>query len=178
MAADPTQMTQRQRFEALALPHLDAAFNLARWLARNDQDASDVVQEAYLRAYQAFDGMRGDNARPWLLAIVRNTCFSWLARNRPDALHVPFDEELHGGPDENADPLRRALRAEDKRSVDAAIERLPLEFREVVVLRELEDLSYKEIAAVLGVPMGTVMSRLSRGRRLLATYLANAADGG
>jgi RNA polymerase sigma factor (sigma-70 family) len=177
MAADPNLSTQRRRFEALALPHLDAAFNLARWLARNDQDASDIVQEAFLRAFEAFAGMRGENARPWLLAIVRNTCFTWLARNRPAAMHVPFDEELHAGPDEDADPMLYAVRADDKRRVDAAIERLPLEFREVVVLRELEDMSYKEIAAVLNLPMGTVMSRLSRGRRLLLGYLADGAIG-
>jgi RNA polymerase sigma-70 factor (ECF subfamily) len=178
MAADHTLSMLHRRFEALALPHLDAAFNLARWLARNDQDASDIVQEAFLRAFEAFDGMRGDNARPWLLAIVRNTCFTWLARHRPGTSLLPYDEEVHATADEEANPERCALRADDKRRVDAAIERLPIEFREVIVLRELEDLSYKEIATVLALPIGTVMSRLSRGRRLLAQYLGNGADGG
>lgn len=175
MTDDPALSRKRARFEALALPHLDAAFNLARWLARDDQDACDIVQDAFLRAFNAFDGLRGDNARPWLLAIVRNTCFSWLARNRAGALQVPYDEEMHAPADCDADPEQLALCADERSRVDAAIALLPLEFREVVVLRELEDLSYKEIAAVLAIPMGTVMSRLARGRRLLAQALG--ADG-
>jgi len=177
MTDDPTLSRKRARFEALALPHLDAAFNLARWLARDDQDASDIVQDAFLRAFDAFDGLRGDNARPWLLAIVRNTCFSWLARNRPGALHVPYDEEMHAQADIEADPERLALGAEERGRIDAALGRLPLEFREAIVLRELEELSYKEIAAVLAIPIGTVMSRLARGRRLLAQFLGDGAIG-
>jgi len=169
--------TRRQRFEALVMPHLDAAFNLARWLARDANDASDVVQEAFLRAFESFDGMRGDNAKPWLLAIVRNTCFSWLARNRPASIHISYEEEVHGLPDPEANPELLALRADDRRCVDAAIERLPLEFREVLVLRELDDMSYKEIATVLAIPVGTVMSRLARGRRLLEGYLTAGATG-
>jgi len=164
------------RFEALVLPHLDSAFNLARWLARDAQDTDDVVQEAFLRAFDSFDGLRGDNARPWLLAIVRNTCFNWLARNRPGKEQVEYEEELHALPDLEANPESLALRADDCRRVDAAIERLPLEFREVIVLRELEDMSYKEIAVVLDIPIGTVMSRLARARHLLVRYLS--ADGG
>lgn len=177
MADDPNFPERRKRFEALALPHLDAAFNLARWLVRDSQDASDVVQEAFLRAFDAFDGMRGDNARPWLLAIVRNTSFTWLARNRPGSSQVSYDEEIHGLPDPDANPELLALRADDRCRVDAAIEHLPPEFREVVVLRELEDMSYKEIATVLAIPMGTVMSRLARGRHLLAAYLTAGGNG-
>jgi RNA polymerase sigma-70 factor (ECF subfamily) len=177
MVNDPNLSERRRRFAALALPHLDAAFNLARWLARDSQDASDVVQEAFLRAFSSFDGMRGDNARPWLLTIVRNTCFTWLAQNRPGREQVSYDEKIHGLPDPDADPELLALRADDRRRVDAAIERLPLEFREVIVLRELEDMSYKEIAIVLAIPMGTVMSRLTRGRNLLATYLTAEGKG-
>jgi RNA polymerase sigma factor (sigma-70 family) len=175
MVEDSDLSKRRKRFEALALPHLDAAFNLARWLARDSQDANDVVQEAFLRAFDSFDGMRGDNARPWLLAIVRNTCFTWLARNRPGGGQVSYDEETHGLVDPDANPELLALRADDRRRVDMAIENLPLEFREVVVLRELEDMSYKEIATVLAIPVGTVMSRLARGRHLLAADLT--ADG-
>ncbi len=172
MADDPTLAKKRARFEALALPHLDAAFNLARWLARDGHDANDIVQEAFLRAFDAFEGLHGDNARPWLLAIVRNTCFTWLARNRPDGDQVPYDDAIHALPDAETDPALLALRADEVRRVDAAIERLPLEFRAVVVLRELEDLSYKEIAKVLSIPIGTVMSRLARARHLLARDLA------
>ncbi|MBA3996605.1 MAG: RNA polymerase subunit sigma [Candidatus Accumulibacter sp.] len=176
MADDPNLSSRRARFEALALPHLDAAFNLARWLARDSDDARDIVQEAFLRAFDAFDGLRGDNARPWLLAIVRNTCFTWLAHNRGARGQVPYEESQHAQSDPTADPAWLALRADERQRVDAAIEHLPPEFREVVVLRELDDLSYKEIAGVLSIPVGTVMSRLARGRHLLARYLT--ADGG
>lgn len=164
------------RFEALVMPHLDAAFNLARWLARDAQDADDIVQEAFLRAFDSFAGMHGDNARPWLLAIVRNTCFTWLARNRPGSEQVSYDEELHAPADLDADPARLAIRVDQCRRVDRAIEALPLEFREVVVLREIEDLAYKEIAVVLAIPIGTVMSRLSRARQLLAKELQAMGD--
>jgi RNA polymerase sigma-70 factor (ECF subfamily) len=170
---DDTTKPRRARFEALALPHLDAAYNLARWLVRDTQDARDVVQEAFLRALVAFDGLRGDNARPWLLAIVRNTAFTWLAQHRKSEW-VAYDEQLHGRIDDDADPQVLALRADDRLRVDQAIERLPLEFREAIVLRELEELSYREIAQVLAVPIGTVMSRLARGRRLLARDLSEA----
>jgi RNA polymerase sigma factor (sigma-70 family) len=177
MTDESTLSRKRARFEALALPHLDAAFNLARWLARDDQDARDIVQDAFLRAFGAFDGLRGDDARPWLLAIVRNTCFSWLAKNRNGALHVPYDEELHAVADLDTDPARLALRADERRRIDEALGRLPLEFREAIVLREMEDMSYREIAQVLAIPIGTVMSRLARGRSLLARFLTDAADG-
>ena len=162
-------------FEQHMLPHLDAAYNLARWLLRSAQEAEDAVQESSLRALRYAGTLRGEDARPWLLGIVRNTCFTWLARNRPGSEQLSYDEEAHPLVDADADPELLALRADDKRRVDAAIGRLPLEFREVVILRELEELSYKEIAAVLAVPIGTVMSRLARGRQLLARTLN--ADG-
>ncbi len=157
----------RAGFEETFLPHLPAAYNLARWLTRDGHDAEDMVQEAYLRAFRSFGGFRGGDGRPWFLAIVRNTCLTWLQRNRPPAPTVSFDEALHApaapadpdGPP-GADALRRALAD------------LPPEFREAVVLRELEGLSYKEVAAVAGVPIGTVMSRLSRGRELLRQKMA------
>lgn len=168
-----------RRFEELALPHLDAAYNLARWLTRNDHDAHDVVQEAYLRAFRFFDGFHGDNARSWLLAIVRNTCYTWLQQNRGWNANTSLDELLDSG---NADPVLAAvetsedgpeklmLRQDDRALVNRALERLPEEFREVLVLKELEELTYREIAAVTGVPLGTVMSRLARARKQLQTH--------
>lgn len=155
----------RALFEATFLPHLPAAYNLARWLTRDAADADDVVQEAYLRAFRALSGFRGGDGRAWFLAIVRNTGLTWLRRNRPPAPTVAFDESRHG---ESAD--RPAT--DDGESLRAALAALPTEFREAVVLRELEGLSYKEVAAVTGVPIGTVMSRLSRGRGLLREKLA------
>ena len=173
---------RRRRFEAQALPHLDAAYNLARWLTRNDSDAQDVVQDAYLRAFRAFDGLRGDVVRPWLLAIVRNTSLSWLARQRNANREVEYDDELHAEgafADEPGshplDPQTLAMRAQDRRRLDAAIDQLPGPFREVIVLRELQDCSYEEMVRILGIPAGTVMSRLSRARARLLRLLA--ADG-
>jgi RNA polymerase sigma factor (sigma-70 family) len=173
---------KKQRFETLALQHLDAAYNLARWLVRNDDDANDIVQDAYLRAMRSFDGFRGDNARPWLLAIVRNTAFTWLGKNRPQDV-VQYEEDIHGGAraesgPEPETPERHALRTENRRAVNDALARLPVELREAVVLRELEELSYREIAVVQGIPIGTVMSRLSRGRQLLGRYLRQEMMGG
>jgi RNA polymerase sigma-70 factor (ECF subfamily) len=157
---------QRQRFERLVLPHLDAAYNLARWITRNDHDAQDVVQEAALRAFRFFEGLRGE-AKPWLLAIVRNSCLSWLQVNRPADL-AGFDDRVAEAPaPEEEGPETQAMRAVDRRMLNEAIAALPAQFREVLVLRELEDMSYKEIAKVADVPIGTVMSRLSRARRLL-----------
>ena len=158
------------------LPHSDAAYNLARWLTRNDQDAEDVVQEAYMRALRFFDGFRGGEARPWLLAIVRHTCYSWLEKNRPaevsagyddtaDAERAGFDAGMLGAAADNPEAI--ALRNAHRRILNQAIAALPLAFREVLILRELEDLSYKEIARVIDVPLGTVMSRLARARKLL-----------
>jgi len=180
---DLSDQSQKRRFETLALQHLDAAYNLARWLVRNDDDANDIVQDAFLRALRAFDGFRGDNARPWLLAIVRNTAFTWLHKNRPTNAQVPYEEDIRGearadSGSEPETPERHAIRCEDRHAINVALARLPIELREAVVLRELEDLSYREISVVQAIPIGTVMSRLSRGRQLLGKYLRQAMTGG
>ena len=168
------QEDRQQRFAASVLPHLDAAYNLARWLVRDGHDAEDVVQDAMLRALRHFDGLRGVDPRPWLLAIVRNAAWAWLRARRPGELVELNDDELDaalslGGPDLNPESL--AIRRTERREMDAAITALPIAFRETLILRELEELSYREIAQVLDVPMGTVMSRLSRARTLLAQAL-------
>ena len=161
--------TKQALFEQTVLAHLDAAYNLARWLTRDDRDADDVVQEAYLRAYQFFDGFHGGSSRAWLLTIVRHTCYTWLRKNRvPES--VAFDEELDCI--ESADNTEELLQqSADRQVLRQALEELPVEFREVIVLRELEDLSYKEIAGIVGVPLGTVMSRLARARHRLQASL-------
>nr|WP_322046916.1 RNA polymerase sigma factor [Paraburkholderia sp. J67] len=171
-----------RRFQALALPHLDAAYNLARWLSRNPGDAEDIVQDAFLRAFRFFDSFRGDDARPWLLAIVRRVWYDeW--RRRAGAQEVAqFDELRDDLPPEgwetgSVDPQALAIRAEDARHVHEALRRLPVEYREVLVLRELEELDYREIATVIDVPMGTVMSRLARARKRLAVLLAAQGHG-
>jgi len=148
------------------LPHLDAAYNFARYLARNDHDAEDVVQEAFLRAIRYGDSFTGQNPRAWLFAIVRNTYFSMRKGNMPAETAVPFKEELHreGEHSESAGPEAAMLKSADTRIVNEALEELSVEYREVIVLREFEDLSYKEIARVTGAPVGTVMSRLARAR--------------
>ena len=159
-------------FEEVALPHLHAAYNLARWLVRNDQDAEDVVQEAYLRAFKFFGGYRGGDSRTWLLTIVRNTCYSWLQRNRARELTESIDESHEDATVDFANPELRLMQDVDAQMVRAALAELPLEFREVTVLRELEELSYKEIATIADLPIGTVMSRLARGRKRLHSLLA------
>jgi len=161
---------RRQRFERVVLPHLDAAYNLARWITRNDHDAQDVVQEAVLRAYRFFDGLRGE-PKPWLLAIVRNSCLSWLQVNRPADLAAFDDRVVEPEAPDEAGPEAQAMRAVDRRMLNDAIAALPAQFREVLVLRELEDLSYREIARVADIPIGTVMSRLARARRLLGEFV-------
>jgi len=162
---------RRRRFEQLVLPHLDAAYNLARWLTRNDHDAQDVTQDAMLRAYRYIGGLRGE-PRPWLLAIVRNACMSWLKANRPAELAGALDmEAAEAEPDRGDGPETLVAREVDRRMLNEAIAVLPHQFREALVLRELEDLAYKDIARIVGVPIGTVMSRLSRARRLLADSL-------
>ena len=164
---------QRTRFEQVCLPHLEAAYNLAQWLTRNDHDAEDVVQEAYARAFTFFAGFRGEDGRSWLLAVVRNTCWTWLEKHRAREATVSLDEKVHA-PSSDHDPARLFLREAESADLREAVERLPPEFREVVVLRELEGLSYKEVAAVLGIPLGTVMSRLTRARaRLLQSLSAS-----
>jgi len=167
---------QRADFEAIVLPHLDAAYNLARWLLRDENDAKDAVQDAYLRAFRFFDGFRGGDGRGWLLTIVRNACYTWLRRARPDELQVTFDEESHGTEGGGSSPEVDLLRNADAQSLKDALERLPVGLREAIVLRELEGLSYAEIAAVADIPIGTVMSRLSRGRRRLQECL-RVSDG-
>jgi len=161
---------RRQRFERVVLPHLDAAYNIARWITRNDHDAQDVVQEAVLRAYRFFDGLRGE-PKPWLLAIVRNSCLSWLQVNRPADLAAFDDRVVEPEAPDEAGPEAQAMRAVDRRMLNDAIAALPAQFREVLVLRELEDLSYREIARVADIPIGTVMSRLARARRLLGEFV-------
>ncbi|WP_250535209.1 RNA polymerase sigma factor [Caballeronia sp. AZ10_KS36] len=174
------------RFEATVMPHLDAAYNLARWLSGSPSDADDVVQEAYLRAFRFFSGFEdGDesNARGWLLAIVRNTWFTEWRRRVQLADATPYDEDIAGdqalpgwSDDAGVSPETLAVRKDEVQLVHRALESLPLVFREVLVLRELEDMSYKEVAAITGVPIGTVMSRLARGRKLLAAAV-RAAQG-
>lgn len=161
-------------FESEVMRHLDAAHNLARWLARNDQDAEDVVQEAVLRAFRFFGGFRGGDAKVWLLAIVRNTFYTLRARAPAAAVYDEFDEAIHGGEDCD-DPQAVLLREADAQGLRAALERLPPEFREVLVLRELEGCSYKEIAAITNLKIGTVMSRLARARERLERELRMAA---
>jgi RNA polymerase sigma-70 factor, ECF subfamily len=148
----------------LLLSHLDSAYNLARWLVRNAEDAEDVVQEAYLRALQYSDRFRGGNARAWLLTIVRNTSYGWLRKTRAYRPDAQFDEEIHTRGIGPSNPEELLLHKADGRLAEQALSELPVRFREILILRELEDLSYKEIAAVMGVPIGTVMSMLSRAR--------------
>ncbi len=159
-------------FEQVVLPHLNAAYNLARWLTRNEHDADDVVQEAYLRALRFFGGFRGGDGRAWLLAIVRNACYDWLRRHRPEEGHASFDEELHGAFDQSQTPEDLLLEGADRLRLRAALEALPLAWREALILREFEGLSYKEIADIAGIKMGTVMSRLARARARLQQQLA------
>lgn len=159
-------------FEALMLPHLDAAHNLARWLLRNEADAQDVVQEAYLRAFKSFSGFHGANGRAWLLTIVRNASYTLLRRNGLVDLTTAFDEELHLPGAELVSPATLLERAEDAELIRQAMDELPAEFREILILRHQEGLSYKEIADLAQIPPGTVMSRLARARARLKECLA------
>ncbi len=158
-------------FEQAVLPHLDAAYNLARWLTRREHDAQDVVQEAYMRAFKAFDQFHGGDARCWLLTVVRNTCYTWLQRNRPPGPVLSFDEQLHDVGSSASDPELILQQWENSAMLRQTIEELPPEFREVLILRELEGLSYQQIAGIADVPVGTVMSRLSRARQRLEHLL-------
>ena len=160
-------------FEEAVLPHLDAAYNLAHWLTRNDADAEDVVQEAYLRAFKFFGGFHGTDGRSWLLTIVRNTCYTWMQRNRSPELSVPLDDQLHEIEGKDLNPEALLVQRTDTLMVRQALEELPLEFREVLVLREFEEMSYRDIANITDLALGTVMSRLARGRKRLQLALTN-----
>jgi len=167
------------QFEALVMPHLDAAYNLARWLVRDPHAAEDLVQDAYLRAFRYFASFHGDDARPWLLGIVRNTCYSWLRSLKQSPEQVQFDEEIEM--DESAEvtmaigradsPETLLMRKVERAQINAAIQSLPVSFREVIILREIEEMPYDTIAAVMQIPVGTVMSRLSRARGMLRAAL-------
>ncbi|PYJ77580.1 MAG: RNA polymerase subunit sigma [Verrucomicrobia bacterium] len=167
------ERTSPGNFESSVLPHLDAAYNLARWLTRNEHDAQDMVQEAYLRAFRFFGGFRGGDTRAWLLQIVRNTCYTQLQNNRPQELATTFDEEIHSEKSGSMNPETLLLRSRDSQLLRQALEELPVNFREVLVLHELEGLSYSEIAEVSNIRLGTVMSRLSRARERLRQSLAS-----
>jgi RNA polymerase sigma-70 factor (ECF subfamily) len=158
-------------FEECVLTHLDAAYNLARWLTRSPADAEDVVQEACLRALRFFNGFRGGDSRAWLLKIVRNTCYSWIEKNRPAELSNQFDETVHSGESPREDAEATLVSRVENERVRTALGTLPVAFREVLLLREIEELSYREISDVTGVPMGTVMSSLSRARQRLRNEL-------
>ncbi len=169
---------RRRRFEAQALPHLDAAYNLARWLARSPADADDIVQEAMLRAFRGFDGFRGTDAKPWLLTIVRNVFLSAIPRARRKTEPLPEDGEGAGVLVDGApDPERVAIGADHGRKLDKVIAELPEEFRAVLILREMEDMSYRDIAQATGTPIGTVMSRLARARALLKEKWLSDVEG-
>jgi len=168
------ESSELERFEAVVLPHLDAAYTLARYLTRSDHDAQDVVQDASLRALRHFATFRGSGSsegRAWLLAIVRNTAYTWQRRHHGDTLTTEFDEERHSETAADEHPEAALVARSERAALHRAIAELPPEFCEVIVLRELEGLSYKEIAEVAGVPVGTVMSRLSRARRRLEEVL-------
>ncbi len=169
-----------RQFETATLAHLDAAYNLARWLLRDEHQAHDVVQEAYLRAFRFFDTLRGQDAKPWLLGIVRNECFTWMRQHAYQQHEVEWDEaqEAAGLPEDGGtglDPEALLLQKHEVARVNACLAKVPALFREVLILRELEDMSYDSIARVVGIPQGTVMSRLSRGRAMLKAQLT-AAD--
>ena len=174
-------MDERERlelYEQKVLPHLDAAYNLARWLAGNDHDAQDVAQEASLRAFRFFGSFRGENARAWLLSIVRNTFYTWLRKNRPAEKLVEIDDETLAVEDGSTGAESANAPFADAEAVRHAIAGLPVEFREIVILREMEGFSYKEIADLAEVPIGTVMSRLARARKLLQKSLTREFNPG
>jgi RNA polymerase sigma-70 factor (ECF subfamily) len=160
------------RFDQAVVPHLDAAYNLARWLMRNKQDAEDMVQEACLRAFTFFHSFQGEDGRAWLLAIVRNTCYTWLKKNRARELDTVFEEQIHSVEADAANPEVLLVEKADRELLQQLLEQLPTEFREVLILRELEGMSYKQISAIADLPIGTVMSRLARARKRLEQQLA------
>jgi len=176
--------TKKLRFQTTVMPHINSAFNLARWLTHGHADAEDIVQEAYLRAFNFFEGFHGEDGRVWLLSIVRNTFYTWHQQKKGQGQHTQFDDELHGSNDEtskseyDANPERIMIQKDSQRLLHQAMKKLPIEYREVMVMRELEDLSYKQIAEIIQIPMGTVMSRLGRGRKQLAEILAADIENG
>jgi RNA polymerase sigma-70 factor (ECF subfamily) len=164
-----------RNFEGLFLLYFDAAYNLARWLMQNEADAEDAVQEAYLRAFRFFNGFRGENSRAWILKIVRNICYSHLQKNQTNNITDEFDEELLIV--NTANPESILIRKIDQQFLKTSLGKLPVDFREVLVLRELEGFSYKEIADILGLPPGTVMSRLARARQRLQIVVNTEREG-
>ena len=172
-----SDLMAQPRFEEVFMPHLDAAYNLARWLVRNDQDAEDCVQEAYLRAYKAYARFRGGDGKAWLMTIVRNVCYTAIRKLRSHETPEVFDEEIHATPcdDMKADEFRKQASAE---TLKAGLDKLAPEFREIIVLHDLQGHAYKEIAGILSIPIGTVMSRLSRARDKLRAEIVAAAGGG
>ena len=169
---DAAEEHELASFEETMLPHMDAAHNLAKWLLRNEEDAQDVVQEAYLRAFKSFSGFHGSNGRAWLLTIVRNASYTLLKKNRAVDLTTTFDEEIHTAGHESVSPATILEHSENAELIKEAMDELPVPFREILVLRHLEGLSYKEIADIAQIPPGTVMSRLARARAELKEYLA------
>jgi RNA polymerase sigma-70 factor (ECF subfamily) len=165
-----------ENFEQIVMPHLDAAYNLARWLVRNPHDAEDVAQEAFLRAFRFFSGYHGGDARAWILAIVRNTAYSFLEKNRPVDFAEEFDEEVHKVDFGHPEAEMALLRSVDAKMLQGALDRIPVNFREVLILRELEEMSYKQIAEVMSVPVGTVMSGLARARTKLREQILRTRD--
>jgi RNA polymerase sigma-70 factor (ECF subfamily) len=176
MPDDPNGLPSARKLEEVVLPHLDAAYNLARWLVRNPQDAEDVVQESCLRAVRFVGGYREENARAWLLRIVRNTAYSFLEKRRPADLAVEFNETLHMPNQNDAEAV--LLQSGESKMLEVALESLPMRFREVVILRELEGMSYREIAELMEIPIGTVMSSLARGREQLRKSILEAGGTG
>ena len=169
-------MDRQSKFEEVTLPHIDAAYNLARWLTRDPSDADDVVQEAYLRAFKFFDGFRGGDSRAWILKIVRNTCYTWLRKNRPSEIVAEFDEELHEA--DTVDSESRLIENVNRQLLRSLLEEIPPGFREIVVMRDIEGLSYRDISTITELPLGTVMSRLSRARKRLQTAAGVKQTGG
>jgi RNA polymerase sigma-70 factor (ECF subfamily) len=166
------------QFELAFLPHLDAAYTLARWIMSNPEDAEDVVQEAYLRAFKYFTGFQGENSRSWMLKIVRNTCYTWIRKNRPNELLLELDDDIKDTDDAAFNPESFLQTHQDHQLVHRALAGLPVEYRELIILREVEGLSYKEIAVISGNPIGTVMSRLGRARMRLKNCLASCLQEG
>jgi RNA polymerase sigma-70 factor (ECF subfamily) len=164
-------------FEQIIVPHLNSAYNLARWLTGNQHDAEDVVQEAYLRAFRFFDGFRGEEGKGWLLAVVRNTCRTWVRRQKGGIPRVVFDEQIHSQNREDSSAESDLVEEARLGSLRECLELLPVDYRGVLVMREMEELSYKEIADIASLPLGTVMSRLSRARKRLEDCLTTRING-